>query len=217
MSTSPGSATDAAAAAAVPARAGRAAAERAEPRALRTRTLVLDAVRAALAEMPVEALTVAEICRRAGVHRVTFYNHWADAEAAAAEALAGVIDAIATVDDSAIGAAGDPASLADLYEHALVAQFTELAAHRDAYRTLADAPLFERKLREALHARAVLAVEAMVASGVEIPGAASGIAAAQLAGGVVAASLEWLRSPATDAEEAAREVHEQLPRWWPEG
>ncbi|TPW78237.1 TetR family transcriptional regulator [Schumannella sp. 10F1B-5-1] len=205
-----------------PARSGSDAADRAEPRALRTRVAVLDAVRTALAEVPLSELTVAEICRRAGIHRVTFYGHWPDVDAAAADALAEVIDGIAAVDDAAITEADDAAGLAELYETALADQLAELAAHREMYRSMAQSPLFGRKLRETLGRRAQLAIDALGRAGVEVPGAASGIAAAQLSGGVAAASLAWLASEAADAADdpaavaaAQRDMLAQLPTWWP--
>lgn len=200
-----------------PPRTGSAAADRLEPRALRTRALVLDAVRASLAEQPLDALTVAELCRRAGVHRVTFYRHWSDVREAAADAFADEIDRLAAIDPSVVASADDAGALAAHYEHALVAQLLEIRDHRSTYRALLATPAFSRALLERLSARAELAVQALVRLGVDVPGAESGVAAAHLAGGVVAASAVWARSDATDADEAARAFLAQLPGWWPRG
>ncbi|TPW74063.1 TetR/AcrR family transcriptional regulator [Schumannella soli] len=200
-------------------RSGSDAADRAEPRALRTRVAVLDVVREALGEMPLGELTVAEICRRAGIHRVTFYGHWKDVDAAAADALTDVIDGISAIDEQAIAAAGDARSLAALYEDTQLELLAEFAEHRDAYRQMAESPLFGRKLREMLGHRAELAIAALVRTGVEVPGVASGIAAAQLSGGIAAATLLWLRSDAPDGPvdlaATAAELGAQLPVWWP--
>lgn len=198
-----------------PPRTGSAAADRLEPRALRTRALVFDAVRASLDERSLDALTVAELCRRAGVHRVTFYRHWPDVRAAAVDAFTDEIDRLAAIDPSIVAAAPDAAALAGHFEEALVAQLIEIRDHRGAYRTLLESPGFSRVLLDRLAARAAVAVQALVRLGAEVPGAASGIAAAHLAGGVVAASARWAGSDARDVEIAANEFLAQLPGWWP--
>ena len=197
------------------ARAGRAAADRLEPRALRSRTSILEAIRAALAESPIDDLTVSEISRRAGVHRVTFYGHWPDVRAAAFDAFAEVIDGIATIDEQDVASATHPAELAAHYRRALTAQLSEIRDRRAIYRSLSESSAFSRRLLEALTDRAELAVQAMVRLGVDVPGAASGTAAAHLAGGVVAASARWARTDDDDIEAATSEFAAQLPGWWP--
>jgi len=198
-------------------RAGRAAADRLEPRALRSRTRILEALREALAEASIDELTVSELSRRAGVHRVTFYGHWPDVRAAAVDAFAEVIDVIATIDEQDVAAASGPAELATHYERALAAQLAEIRDHREIYRSLTESTAFSGRLLEALTERAELAVQAMMRVGVDVPGAASGTAAAHLAGGVVAASARWARTDDDDIETATAEFTAQLPAWWPRG
>lgn len=195
-------------------RAGRDAADRSEPRAVRSRELLLGAVREALEHGPIDSLSVSELCRRAGVNRATFYGHWPDARAAAIDALTEVVEAIATIDDAAIAAMQDPAALARLYETTLAGQLARTAQDRALYRQLVDNPLFEQALRTMLEQRAALAVAAMVATGVRIRGEA-GTAAAYLAGGVASATLRWIRSDRTDVDVFTRSMTEQLPAWWP--
>lgn len=197
------------------ARAGHDAADRSEPRAARTRSRVLDAVRSALQDGPVESLSVSDLCRRAGVNRATFYGHWPDARAAAVDALTGVVDRLATVDEEAIAATADPTALARLYEEALARQLAQIAAERATYRRLIDSALFEQQLRLTLHRRAELAVAAMAAAGVAVPGGAEGVAATHLAGGTAATTLQWIRSDGADVEHAVRLTLSQLPAWWP--
>ena len=197
------------------ARGGSLAAGRAEPRALRSRTLILAAVREAVVDTPVDQLTVTGICRRAGVHRVTFYGHWPDVQAAASEAFAEVIDRLAAVDESDVADAATPVDLAVYYERALVAQLTEIRDHRAVYRSLAASPAFARRLLESLADRAGLAVRALAALGVVVPGNDVGLATAHIAGGVVSASLYWASTDDEDVETAARIIYAQLPAWWP--
>jgi AcrR family transcriptional regulator len=195
-------------------RAGRDAADRLEPRAVRSRKRLLGAVREALELGPIDGLSVADICRRAGVNRATFYGHWPDARAAAIEALTEVVEAIATVDAAAITATSDLSALARLYETALAGQLARTAQDRALYRQLVDNPLFEQGLRSMLEHRAALAVEAMATAGAPVRGEAT-TAAAYLAGGVAAATLQWIRSDRTDIDAFARSMIDQLPGWWP--
>lgn len=197
-------------------RAGRAAAERAEPRAVRTRTRILAAIRAAVAEKGIDGLTVSDICRRAEIHRVTFYGHWSAMSDALVDAFAERVDALAAVSDDAIAAARTPAQLADVYREALVAQLAELARERDVYRALlrgSGPHSFAGVLRDALQRRAQLAVDALRAAGVDVPGA-DGTAAAYLAAGVTGAFTRFADSE-DDPRGAAAEIGAQLPLWWP--
>lgn len=198
-----------------PERAGSAAAVRLEPRALRSRALILEAVRSGLADTPLDQMTVSEVCRRAGVHRVTFYGHWPDVRAAAADAFAEVIDSIASIDEADVAGATAPADLAARYEAALAAQLVEIRDRRDIYRSLTESPAFSDRLFAALDERAQLAVQSLVELGLDVPGAASGIAAAHLAGGVVAATARWARTETDDVDAAVAEFVAQLPGWWP--
>lgn len=52
--------------------------ERPDPRAVRTRKLLIDAFQNLLAEKSFEEITVQDISRRATVNRATFYAHFAD-------------------------------------------------------------------------------------------------------------------------------------------
>lgn len=184
---------------------------------MRTREKVLGAVRAALTEVPLDELTVAEICRRAGIHRVTFYGHWSDVRAAADDAFAEELDRLAAVDASFVPAVKDPAELAHRYERQLVAQLVEIRDQRAAWRALLESPSFARRLLERLSDRAQLAVDAFVGLGVAVPGAANGIAATHLAGGIVAASARWAQGDSDDVEAAAADFVDQVPAWWPRG
>ncbi|WP_460800765.1 TetR/AcrR family transcriptional regulator [Microbacterium sp. GXF6406] len=191
------------------------AAQRREPRALRTREAIVAAIRDAVSEVPLEALSVSEICRRAGVHRVTFYGHWPDASSAIIDAFASLIDRVAAVDVDIVAAARTPRELAARYEAALAGQFIQIIAHRPVYRALMASPAFEQELFRALHARAEAAIAALEALGTAVPGSGSGIAAAQLSGGVVAASTAWARSDQDDVDAVTVESIAQLPGWWP--
>ncbi len=202
-----------------PARRGSAqAADRAEPRAVRTRERLVHALLDSLAAHPLESLSVAGICRLAGVHRVTFYGHWPDIRSLAAEVFAQSVDRLARVPQEVISAAAGPADLAAAYERALRGQLREILDHRAVYRALfasdSDAG-FRRRMVAAQRERARAAIRELARLGVEIPGSATGHPAAYIAGGVVAAFEVWALGDATDVEAAATDIAAQLPGWWP--
>lgn len=201
--------------AAVP-RASRLAAESGEPRALRSRRLLVDALLSLLAERPLEELTVAELCRRAGVNRATFYGHWPDQRALAAAAFTELVDALAEVPHAELDDLDDPAA-AGRYHDSLRGQLRYVLAHRTTFRALfgssADAG-FRRALTVALQLRADLAVRVWVERGVA-PRDTPPEFADYLAGGLVAVLARWADGDDVDVDAAARRVEQLLPAWWP--
>jgi AcrR family transcriptional regulator len=199
-------------------RASRLAAESGEPRALRSRRLLIDALLALLVERPLEELTVAELCRRAGVNRATFYGHWADQRALASEAFTELIDRLAEVTQDELGELDDP-SAAGRYHDSLRGQLRYVAEHRTTFRALfgsdADAG-FRRALTDALEGRAVLAVRMWVERGVA-PADTPPEFAVYLAGGLVAVLGRWAASDDEDVAGTARRIEWLLPDWWPRG
>ncbi|QHY93839.1 hypothetical protein SSPS47_01700 [Streptomyces sp. S4.7] len=121
-----------------------------DPRAARTRAALRQALLDECAEHPLEEVGVAALVRRAGVGRATFYLHYADLRALAADACASVVrEAVDAL--HAWRGVPDPASPPP----ALTAFFTGLTPHAALYRTLlrpgGGGPLGEslhRELRE---------------------------------------------------------------------
>ncbi|GAB6902019.1 TetR/AcrR family transcriptional regulator [Kineosporia succinea] len=199
-------------------RASRAAAGRADPRALRTRAYVLQAIRDAAAKGDLAALTVSEVCRRAQINRVTFYKHWNELADALVEAFAENFDALSTIPQDAIARSADVDQLASLYRNALLAQLNELSARRDLYRELLTGPR-EQPLRVALqqvlHERAQLAIEVLARAGVEVPDTGHDLAASYIAGGGTAALVAFTRGDDDDIERTATAIMALFPPWWP--
>lgn len=192
-----------------------------DPRAARTRARIRGAILdAARTQDDLGDLTVAELCRRAEVHRVTFYGHFQTLDDAIADALTSLVDDLGAIDEERIREAIYPAELSQIYRAALDAQVAELARHREVYRRLfgADAAhAFTAALTDSLRERAQLAIDAFTAAGIEVPGAGDGIAARYLGAGIAAAFASFVASDEDDLPSAARRIAAQLPRWWPEG
>ncbi|MGI4895763.1 MAG: TetR/AcrR family transcriptional regulator [Janthinobacterium lividum] len=199
-------------------RASSAAAASGEPRALRTRTLLVDALAELLTDHPLEAVSVSELCRRAGVNRATFYGHWADQRAFAAEVFADLIDGISDISPHRLEGVLDPAEAREVYAQALVQELVHVRANRPVLRTLfasdSDAG-FRRRLTEALTHRAHLALAQWDRLGV-LPAQTPPETAAFIAGGLVAALEAWAASGSEDVESAAARIQTLMPSWWPQ-
>src|SRR3984885_6778263 len=76
---------------------------RVDPRVMRTRKLIRDALTSLLAEKSFEAITVQDVAERATINRATFYAHYTDKFA--------LLDALVREDVAARLAQGDPMSI----------------------------------------------------------------------------------------------------------
>lgn len=173
---------------------------------------------AAEASEDVGRLSVAEVCRRADIHRVTFYGHWETLDEAVAEAFTEIVDALAAVEDRTLVEAESPGALSRAYLDALDLQVAELARRRRVYRRLFCPPgpsPFVRSLERSLQDRAQAAIDALRRVGVDVPGAADGTAAAYLGAGVTAAFAAFVASEDVDFTAVAARIAAQFPRWWP--
>ncbi|MEU6079903.1 TetR/AcrR family transcriptional regulator [Streptomyces sp. NPDC047108] len=125
-----------------------------DPRTVRTRSRLRDALLAECAHRPLEKVSVSAVTTRAGVGRATFYLHYDDLRSLATDACAEIVrravDALHAWQD------GDaPPTVPEGPPAALTAFFTEAAGHRALHRTLirpgGSGPLGEllhRELRE---------------------------------------------------------------------
>ncbi|MFF2371603.1 TetR/AcrR family transcriptional regulator [Agromyces sp. NPDC058110] len=194
---------------------------RIDPRQLRTRHALADALVRLLETKPLDEIGVAELCREAGVHRTTFYGHFDGvAEFALAEFSQG-IDRIAAVEVRPGVEA--PADVARRYAESMREILAHTAEERLGYRTLlgpATRGLFRTVLEERMRHRARLALEVWREQGV--PGApvsdgAIDQAAAYISGGLVGAIEVWVLGDETDAAASADRLTDLLPIWWPRG
>jgi AcrR family transcriptional regulator len=192
-----------------------------DPRQVRTRQALAAALARLLEAKPLDEISVAELCREAGVHRTTFYGHFDGvAEFALAEFSRG-IDEIAEVEVEA--GAETSVAVADRYLASMRAILDLVAAERAGYRTLfgpGTAGVFRGVLDARLRHRARLALEvwrAQAVPGAPRTDAAVEQAAAYIAGGLVGAIETWARSDETDASAEAARISTLMPSWWPRG
>jgi AcrR family transcriptional regulator len=191
-----------------------AASDRTDPRTARSLERLTEALRGMLSEEDLGAVTVSALCRRAGVHRTTFYGHFSSVSELAAEVYTDLVGVASTVQ---IPENADATDAARIFHAALLDTLYSVARERTAYRALFGAAIsigIRRRLLASFteHARSAI-LELRVrgtARDVDLDSAATFIA-----GGMVATVERWALSDEDDADAFARDVHEQLPRWWP--
>ena len=188
-----------------------------DPRQARTSAALRAALVRLLADRPLAAVSVAELCREAGVHRTTFYKHALGVDEFAVTMLTDEIDAIA-----AIGA--DIATEADAARvyHAVTRRLLEwLAGQRELYRALLESSArgaLHAALSDSLRRRAHIALEKLAEAGVrDAPRSPRDRdeAAAFIAGGLVGVMDVWIREDDTDAAAAEARIFRLMPEWWP--
>ncbi|WP_434600320.1 TetR/AcrR family transcriptional regulator [Streptomyces sp. A5-4] len=113
-----------------------------DPRTARTRGRLREALLAACEEQPLEQVAVADVVRRAGVGRATFYLHYDDLHTLAVDACAGLVrDAVDALHawETPPGPERPPGALVDLLD----AVRARAAVHRSLLRPGGGGPLGE--------------------------------------------------------------------------
>lgn len=185
-----------------------------EPRIDRTLAALTGALFAELRENGLDRVSVAALCRRAGVHRTTFYSHYGDVPALAADVFARVIDRYSSLEEHLPGGvAGDAVEISRAYYGITVDLMSHLIEERSTYRALlrsAAGDRFRILLFGLMRDRAAIAVRAYGPAGVEQP-----TAAAVIGGAVFGVLLHILESGTSNAEAAADEFFDLMPLWVP--
>jgi AcrR family transcriptional regulator len=187
-----------------------------EPRAARTHEALTTALFDLLREHDLTEISISELCRTAGVHRTTFYGHFADIYAFAADAFARMLDELANVaDDPSSFDDSSPEGITAAYADSVRRELIHIREHRAAYRmmfgTRVDAG-FRRELFQRLLRRASISVSIWQRHGVATDIDAA-TAAAYIAGGSVGVFEDWANSDDTDAEARTREIMATSPAW----
>ncbi|NHI16609.1 TetR/AcrR family transcriptional regulator [Microbacterium excoecariae] len=185
-----------------------------DPRAVRTRARLADALVRLLSREDLASIGVAELCREAGVHRTTFYGHYASVGDLAAAVFASMLDEVSAID---VAPGTSLAELSRVYADGTVAILTAVARERGAIRALLDSAVslgFRKRLREHLVRRAEIAIENMRHGGIDLP-ADTRVEAAVIAGGVVSAIELWASLDDAHAAAFADRIVANMPRWWP--
>lgn len=185
-----------------------------DPRALRTRERLREALRRLVADEDFSHVGVAELCREAGVHRTTFYGHYDSVGDVAADLYATTIDERSAVD---IPDSDSVADVALRYREALVGILEAVQAERSAFRSLLGSSVslgFRRRMLTGFIERAELAIAVLrehgLAADVDVE-----TASAFIGGGMVGAIEAYAFSDEADALGYAQRVQTHLPAWFP--
>ncbi|WP_353814812.1 TetR/AcrR family transcriptional regulator [Agromyces sp. SYSU T00266] len=190
-----------------------------DPRHRRTRAALTAALLRLLEREPLDAISVAALCREAAVHRTTFYAHASNVHDFALDVFTQDLDRLTAV--AVEPEAETPEHVAERYLASLVAVLEHVADDRAGYRALFGSTsrgVFRSALDARMRVRARLALEVWRAQGV--PGAphddvAIAEAAAYIAGGLVGALETWAMGDETDAAASAARLATLMPSWWP--
>ena len=185
-----------------------------DPRAVRSRARMQEALMRMLAREELSGIGVAELCREAGIHRTTFYGHYESVGELAAETFASIIRVAAT-------ARPRPGDTLEQISHAYLAAaenvLAAVARDRHAIRSLLDSSMsldFRGRLREHFLTHAASAIDAMRAYNPDLP-ENTDVGAAFVAGGIVSVIELWAHSDSDDAAAFAARLYRSMPSWWP--
>lgn len=190
-----------------------------DPRLLRTRAALTSALLRLLEHRPLDGISVAALCREAGVHRTTFYGHAPSVHAFALAVFTQDLDRLTAV--SVEPSAETPQHIAERYFDSLLRVLEHVAVERAGYRALfgsASRGVFRAALDDRLRRRARIALEVWRAQrvpGAPVADAAIDEAAAFIAGGLVGAVETWATGDETDAAASAARIATLMPGWWP--
>jgi AcrR family transcriptional regulator len=187
-----------------------------DPRSIRTVASLRSALRSSLARHELDAVSVSELCREAGVRRTTFYTHYSSVAELLTETLTAEIDTLLELPDTS-GMAVAP--VAAEFQESLVAAFEVVARDRQLFRVGFESNN-SASLRRALAAmyahRLELALDIWRGHG-EAADVDARVAVPFASGGLTLATEAWALSDETDAAAWADSVRDQMPPWWPRG
>lgn len=184
-----------------------------DPRAVRTRTKLIGAFHAAIADSDPAAMSVSALTQAAGVNRTSFYSHFSSPEDLAIHALSELFDVVGNADIAMRGEHSVPA--AEASRRALRDIVSFVSERRESYaRVLGPgaAPRLLREVTEAFAERTVVSLERMDN---RPAGADPRLTARFLAGGVLGVIGAWLADPGSpwSPDDLVEALIQCLPGW----
>ena len=177
-----------------------------DPRLVRSRQALLDAVAALLEERDVVDISVTELAAAAGMSRPTFYQHFADVpEAAAAAAARRIADTFARADERYADRARE-----DFVRGTLDEVVGEMDAHRALYRRVLAGPS-SRTASDLVIRYVTDRMRERVLGGVAEPGTEDRLAV--IGAGITWLMVQWVQTDGTGRNEpqaTARRLAELL-------
>jgi AcrR family transcriptional regulator len=191
----------------------------ADKRVVRTRELLRGALRTLLATRSLDSISVALLCRVAGVHRTTFYGHAPSVHQFALAEFSRDIDRLTTVPVEP--GVETPRHVAARYDASMQTVLAHIRGERPAYRALLTSDsrgAFRSALESVVrpHANDALEVFATLqVAGTPTTAHERSEAAAFIAGALVGTLDVWAMSDETDEVAASVRIASLMPAWWP--
>ncbi len=185
-----------------------------EPRTVRTREALQAGLWELLRENELADISVAALCRQAGVHRTTFYGHYRNIFDFAAFVYAGLVDRLGTVDLDQRGTGRTVAEIGDLYVESIRQILQHTKEEQRVYRALFHTETFMGVLADGLRERFVMALQVWEAHGV-LPELNQAATAGYLGGAYASWFEQWVFSNDDDVEGWLGSLRSLLPVWWP--
>ena len=170
-----------------------------EPRIARTRGALESGLWELLREHELADITVAALCRQAGVHRTTFYGHHRNILDFAASVYADVVNRLGAVNVDQRGTGRTQEEVGVLYADALRRILVHTFAERRVYRALFHTGTFHAVLADGLRPRFLLALYAWQAYGL-VPAMDYEVTAAFLGGAYASWIEQWVAGEDDDVE-----------------
>lgn len=163
----------------------------ADPRALRTSMVMTSVLFDLLTETALSDITISSLCEAAGVHRTTFYGHYADIYAFAADTFRHQLDELFASDFLAAADQVGAVSV-NFYAVEIDRMLAHIRARRPAYRTMfGTSP--DAGFRRDLQTRLAHQVVALSAGQIDAP-----VTVSFLAGGSLGVLEAWANSDSPD-------------------
>lgn len=185
-----------------------------EPRTARTREALETGLWELLRDQELADISVAQLCRQAGVHRTTFYGHHRNILDFAAAVYADVVNRLGAVDVDQRGTGRTQAEVGVLYADALRRILKHTRSEERVYRALFATGTFQEVLADGLQPRFLLALYAWQHYGL-VPDLKCKPAAAFLGGAYAAWIEQWVAGDDDNVEAWLGSLTELLPAWWP--
>ena len=184
-----------------------------DPRAVRTRSKLIGAFHAAIADSDPAAMSVSSLTHAAGVNRTSFYSHFSSPEDLAIHALSELFDVVGHADIAMRGEHSVPA--AEASRRALRDIVTFVWERRECYARVLGPGAAPRLLREVTQAFAQRTVVSLERMGTRPPGADPQVTARFLAGGVLGVIGAWLADPRSpwSPDDLVEALIQCLPGW----
>ena len=185
-----------------------------EPRTVRTREALESGLWELLRDHELSDISVAALCRRAGVHRTTFYGHHRSIFDFAASFYAGAVDKLGAVDVDLDGDGLSREEVGILYVDAVRHILRHIRSEQRVYRALFSTGSFPGVLADGLRCRFRLALDVWDAHGL-VPGLDLDTVAAFLGGAYASWFEKWAAGEDDDIEAQLASLPHLLPPWWP--